>query len=261
MFVMYYPFLIADGRLYKAIPPLYSIKEGKKKKYFIDNLDYIKYIQKTFLSQNDFKGPKNEAISNNDTTKFFLRNTDYIYYLEKLANTYAVDPYLLEMVLDHYIENNNSIKIDKLKKQISSVYRFMDAYKDNKTIVIKGTIDKSNLIIFSDKFINDCTTVLNILRSNDSLHYHLNGKKTSIYSVMKAYEATTPSNRQRYKGLGEMNDGELGESTLRPDGNRTLIRYTIDSAKDAINLIREYESDTKKILNEVKYVDRDMLLD
>ena len=87
------------------------------------------------------------------------------------------------------------------------------------------------------------------------------GSKASLYSVMKVYEATTPANRQRYKGLGEMNDGELGESTLRPDGNRTLIRYTIESAKDAINFIREYESDTKKILNEVKDVDRDMLLD
>lgn len=250
-----------DGRLYKAIPPLYSVKDGKKKRYFIDNLDYIKYIQKTFLYQNDFKGSKKEEMSSSDVTKFFLRNTDYIYFLEKLANTYAVDPYLLEMVLNHYIENNNSIKIDKLKKQITSTYRFMDVYMDKKTIVIKGTIDKSNLIILSDKFINDCYNVLEIIKSNDSLHYNLNGKASTIYTVMKAYEATTPANRQRYKGLGEMNDGELGESTLRPDGNRTLIRYTIESAKDAIGFIREYESDTKKILTEVKYVDRDMLLD
>ena len=261
MFVMYYPFLIEAGKVYKAIPPLYSVKEGKKKRYFTDNLEYIKYIQKTFLSQNDFRDIKNQPISQNDITKFFLRNTDYIYFLEKLANTYAVDPYLTEIVLDHYIENGDKINFDKLKKEIKSAYRFMDVYKENGTIVVKGTIDKSNLIIISDKFLMDCQNVLNIIKSNDYLHFYLNGSKASLYSVMKAYEATTPTNRQRYKGLGEMNDGELGESTLRPDGNRTLIRYTIESAKDAINFIREYESDTKKILNEVKDVDRDMLLD
>ena len=261
MFVMYYPFLIEAGKVYKAIPPLYSVKEGKKKRYFTDNLEYVKYIQKTFLSQNDFRDIKKQEIPTNEITKFFLRNTDYIYFLEKLANTYAVDPYLTEMVLDHYIENGDKINFDKLKKEIKSAYRFMDVYKENGTIVVKGTIDKSNLIIISDKFLMDCQNVLNIIKSNDYLHFYLNGNKATLYSVMKVYEATTPANRQRYKGLGEMNDGELGESTLRPDGNRTLIRYTIESAKDAINFIREYESDTKKILNEVKYVDRDMLLD
>ena len=153
------------------------------------------------------------------------------------------------------------VKPGASQEEIKSAYRFMDVYKENGTIVVKGTIDKSNLIIISDKFLMDCQNVLNIIKSNDYLHFYLNGNKASLYSVMKVYEATTPDNRQRYKGLGEMNDGELGESTLRPDGNRTLIRYTIESAKDAINFIREYESDTKKILNEVKYVDRDMLLD
>jgi DNA gyrase subunit B len=34
MFVMYYPFLIEAGMVYKAVPPLYSIKDGKKTKYF-----------------------------------------------------------------------------------------------------------------------------------------------------------------------------------------------------------------------------------
>lgn len=261
MFVLYFPFLIEAGKVYKAIPPLYMVKEGKKKRYFTDNFEYIKYIQKTFLSQNDFRDLKNNPLQGNDVTKFFLKNTDYVYYMEKLANTYAVDPYLAELVLNHYVNNGNTVKFDKLQKEVKSNYRFMDVYKDNDTIVVKGTIDKSNLIIISDKFLMDCQNVLRIINDNSSLLYILNGKKSTIYTIMKAYEATTPANRQRYKGLGEMNDGELGESTLRPGSDRTLIRYTIESAKDAINFIREYESDSKKILTEIKNVDRDMLLD
>lgn len=260
MFVMYFPFLIEAGMVYKAIPPLYSIKEGKKTRYFTENIDMIKYTQKYFLSSNNFKTLDKRDLTPKEVTSFFLRNADYIYYLTSTASTYAVDPNLLEMVLIHYIENKKSIKYDKLRKEIKSAYRFMDVYKENNIIIVKGSIEKSNLIIINDKFLNDCQNVLRIMDSNDSLHYMLNGKKTSIYNVMKLYESSNPKDIQRYKGLGEMGDGQLGESTLDPE-NRTLIRYTLDSAKESINFIREYESDTKKILAETGIVTRDDLLD
>jgi DNA gyrase/topoisomerase IV subunit B len=93
------------------------------------------------------------------------------------------------------------------------------------------------------------------------MYYLINSKKSSLYEIMKLYESTTPSNIQRYKGLGEMNDGALGESTLRPDGDRTLVRYTMDDVKETLNTIREYESDTKKILAHVENVTRDDLMD
>ena len=48
LFIMYFPQMIKAGMVYKAIPPLYSIKEGKKNRYFIENTDMVKYVQKTF---------------------------------------------------------------------------------------------------------------------------------------------------------------------------------------------------------------------
>ena len=262
MFVMYYPFLIEAGKVYKAIPPLYSVKEGKKKRYFTDNLEYIKYIQKTFLSQNDFRDIKKQEIPANEITKFFLRNTDYIYNLEKVANTYAVDPFLLELVLFNYIEGKDKFNYDKLKKTIKTKYRFMDAYKEkNGTIIIKGVIDKSNFIVCNDKFIMDCKDILEIIKGNDQVRYLINGKKCTIYEVMLLYNESTPKNIQRYKGLGEMDENELAESTLYPGLNRTLVRYTMDDMKETLNTIREYESNSKKILNEVSSVTRDDLLD
>lgn len=261
MFVMYYPFLIEAGMVYKAVPPLYSIREGKKTKYFTENIDMIKYVQRFFLANNQFKTIDKKDLSQKEITSFFLKNADYIYFLERAASTYAVDPYLLELVLIHYMGNKKSIKFDKLKKEVKSAYRFMDVYNDDGTIVIKGSIEKSNLIIFSEKFIRDCSNVLRIMESNDSLYYMLNGKKSSLYTIMKVYDSNMPKDIQRYKGLGEMGDGQLGESTLRPNSDRMLIRYTMDDARDAINFIREYESDSKKILSEIGVVTRDDLLD
>ena len=48
LFVMYFPQMIKAGMVYKAIPPLDSIKEGKKNRYFIENSDMVKYVQKIF---------------------------------------------------------------------------------------------------------------------------------------------------------------------------------------------------------------------
>ena len=55
MFVLYFPFIVEAGLLYKAIPPLYSIKDGKKTKYFTENIDIVKYIEKSFFANNGFK--------------------------------------------------------------------------------------------------------------------------------------------------------------------------------------------------------------
>jgi DNA gyrase/topoisomerase IV subunit B len=78
---------------------------------------------------------------------------------------------------------------------------------------------------------------------------------------MNAYNQNMPNSIQRYKGLGEMPDKELAESTLYPGLNRTLIRYTMEDAKETLEAIREYESDSKKILTLVKNVNRNDLLE
>lgn len=261
MFVMYFPQMIEAGMVYKAIPPLYSIKQGKSTKYFTEQIDIVRYIQKIFLQNNKMTTLKKVELSNKEVTIFFMRNTDYIYHLERVANTYAVQPYLLEMVLNHYILNKKKIDVAKLQKELKSVYRFMDAKKVKDSVIIEGVIDKSNLIIFNNKFVEDCHHILNIMNENDSLYYLINGSKKSLYEIMKIYDSAMPNSVQRYKGLGEMDAPELKESTLYPGSDRTLVRYTLQDAKEELEAIREYETDTKKILGLVNQVSRDDLLD
>jgi len=255
---MYFPQMIKAGMVYKAIPPLYSIKEGKKNRYFIENTDMVKYIQKNFNQNYTVTDNKNNKISDKDMMKFFVKNADYNYYLKDIAQTYAVNPKLLEMVLYSYITNKNSFNIKKLKKEIESVYRFMSV--DTKNNCVIGTIEGSNFIPLTEKFIGDCGHILNIMNSNTDLIYKINKKPVTIFDIMTLYEKATPKNVKRYKGLGEMNKQDLAESTLDPS-TRTLIQYTMESAKEDIEFIREYESDPKKILTHVGSVTREDLLD
>jgi DNA gyrase/topoisomerase IV subunit B len=255
LFVMYFPQMIKAGMIYKAVPPLFSVKQGSKRSYFVDNVDMIKYIQKAFREKYVMADLKGRVVESREMTTFFIRNADYTYYLERVANTYAVDPYLLELILIHYCINKG-FKYDKLKKEIESKYRFMYVEKKNNSILVSGTIAESNMVILDDRLIKDCRFILNIMNENTDFYYKISNEKHSIYSVMKLYEQTTPSNVQRYKGLGEMDKHQLAESVLYPGSNRVLIRYTLEDAKEEIEAIREYESNSKKILDLVGNVTR-----
>jgi len=260
LFLLYFPQLIQAGMVYKAIPPLYSVREGKKNKYFTEQIDIIRYIQKKFLEKYELTDGK-KSLSSKEVTILLMKNTDYVYYLESVSNTYAVHPELLEMILNNYISNKDKINYEKLSKEVKSKYRFMNVEKVKGTVVARGTIDKVNNIIISDKLIRDCRFILNIIRNNDKLFYNINGEKSSLYKIMKLYESVSPSNVQRYKGLGEMDSDELKVSTLYPGLDRTLVRYTLNDIKEEIEAVREYESNPKKILELVDNVTREELID
>ena len=261
MFILYFPQMIEAGMIYKAIPPLYAIRQGKKNKYFTENVDIVKYIQKSFSEKYNLTTMKKQKLTPKELTLFFMKNADYNYYLKDVSSTYAVNVDLLETILYHYILNKNKISADKLKKEIKSKFRFMDVKKIKNTVVVQGTIDEKYTLFINDKILYDCRYVLNILNNNTDLYYKVNNAKMTIHNIMDLYDKSTPSTVQRHKGLGEMDDHELADSTLLQSGNRTLVRYTLQSAKDEIETIRQYESNPKMILDLVGNVTREDLLD
>lgn len=259
---MYYPQLIAAGMVYKAIPPLYSVRIGGNDRCFTDNLEMIKYNQKIFSQKYNLKNSKKVTLTSKELTLFFTRNADYNYYINSISNTYALENRLFEDILISYVENNDSVNFTKLQKLIKSKYRFMEVVKEKSGVVIvKGVITRSNVAILSDKFFKDCKAILDIIRSNDYLHYYIDNTPVSISEVMELYEKTQPSGIHRYKGLGETSSDILEKAVMNPNMARVLIQYNVDDIKDTLNTIREYESDKKKILGLIGNVSRDDLIE
>ena len=258
---MYLPQMIEAGMLYKAIPPLYSITQNKKKKYFTENVDIVKYIQKLFTEKYTVCNLKKNKLTPRELTLFFMKNTDYIYYLQDISDTYKVHKSMMEFIMYHYVMNGDKFVFDKLKREAAKTFRFFSLEKVKNTIVFTATLDEKYIMFINDKTIYDARYLLDILHKNEQLYYLVNGEKSTLYTIMDLYDKVSPSSIQRYKGLGEMDADELAESTLLPDGNRTLIRYTLSSARDEIETIRQFESDPKMILGLVGNVTREDLLD
>jgi DNA gyrase subunit B len=246
MNLLYSRELIEEGMLYRAVPPLFGVNKGTEKKpnmvYYTDSADYLKYIQSLFVKDNDIRTVKGSVINNKELEYIIHTNINYIYQLERIANTYQIDYQLLEDVVFASEGTYN-----QLYKVIKSKYKYMDIDKRRDTTIIKGLVGKSiNTIYLNDQFMRELELIKNIIRKNQSVNFKVNGDILSLYQFMKLFD-TYKSKVQRYKGLGEMNADQLGDSTLLPD-NRTLVRYTIASAKEEIERIRYLESNKYELI-------------
>ena len=128
----------------------------------------------------------------------------------------------------------------------------------NGVTVIDGLIgNKINTIYLTDKFMNDLAPIQQIVNSNDAINYKINGETKSLYEFMTSFDAYKPNGVERYKGLGEMDAYQLGDSTLDPD-KRVLIRVTMEDAKEEIKRIRFLESNRKELLKGVSATRHDL---
>lgn len=244
--------LVEDGRVYKAVPPLYGAKINGKMVYFTNKMDYIKYVQNKFLENHTLTDTINKPLNNMTMLDILYKNEDYIFELENIANTYGVDPVLLETVLLN--KGVNAAAARRLLKG-NERFRFIKDIRDvNNTVIFDGLVNrKSNTLFLNDKLINESMNILNILSLNDQFTFNLNGKPVGLYELMKEYKASEPNNVQRYKGLGEMDGKQLRESTLDPDGRRCVIQYTSGKQiTDEIETLRYLNSNMKLIGQGVK---------
>ena len=99
LFLMYMPDIVKEGKLYKAVPPLFGIKNGNKMRYFVNNQELAKYAQNQFTKIHSLEYSKNNPISHNEIIRVFAQNMDYAVDMNILADTLAVDPLLLESTL------------------------------------------------------------------------------------------------------------------------------------------------------------------
>lgn len=245
--------LLAAGKVYTLIPPLFGVKIKGKMKYFTDRIDYIKYVQSLFCSSYQISYTNGKTIANSDITSILYNNMDYVSLLESIAMTYAIHPNILELIL---INRNETPK--KFKSIVEKAYRFAEVTKSKDGYIIRGLMENEyHTIIFDSRLLNACTELIGFIDSSIN-YFKVNGEVMSLYNMMKLFNSTSPNGLNRYKGLGEMNADQLSYSTLRPE-HRTLKRYTVEDVEKEIEEIRLIDSDKSVLLKGIKIRKEDVM--
>lgn len=296
MFLMYLPQVIEAGKVYKAVPPLFGIKQGKGMKYFTTNADLAQYGQSLFVKNHTLLDDKKKAFNHKEITKIFSLNMDYARDMDILSNTLAVNPYLLELVLyeisdiiefniqketamamaqdpnsndgtkvliDRSINEAISYSIDNLdykafKKKIEKKYRFLNVVKDHGIISIQGLVgDLYQYVFINHHTIDICINMIRHIANSSYRYFYMDNQLVTMYTLIHTLDSILPNNIKRYKGLGEQKPSELRESTMDP-AKRTLIRYTIESAKEEIENIRYIDSNKAALLNDLTITRQDL---
>lgn len=146
----------------------------------------------------------------------------------------------------------------KFKNLMEKKYRFIKVHMKDGTIVVEGLFEsKYQYIFINDHTIKTSIHMIRQIASNEILNFKMNGEPTTLYGVMTALDSVLPADIKRYKGLGEQNEDELKDSTMSPV-NRTLIRYTLESAKEEIESIRYIDSNKSALLNGITVTRQDI---
>lgn len=295
---MYMPQLIDAGLVYAAVPPLFGIKQNGRMRYFTTNVDLAQYGQQLFMKQHTLANMNKKPIGSKETTRIFTHNLDYARDMDILGNTLAVNPILLEMVLYsiadaiefdvqreiamamskptdesddgtkvltdgsiheavHYSIANLDYK--KFKTKVEKAYRFLKVNKDKSGIInIQGLVgDLYQYVFINHHTIDICMDMIRHIANSADRYFLMDGKQVSMYQLINTLDSILPNSIKRYKGLGEQMPSELRESTLDPS-KRTLIRYTIESAKEEIENIRYIDSNKAALLHNLNITRQDL---
>lgn len=248
MFLIYYRPLVEAGRVYAAVPPLYSIKnKNGTLTYFTDKRDYIQYVYDRFIKFNTVKNSSGKKMSDEQVVDLLCNNINYLADMNIISQNYAIEPNLLEFVYSLIL---NGYKYNQIKKMVAKMNKYIQVDSKNDILVIDGLVgEEIQMAIFNQNMLKDCYERIGKYVMNADINgYILNDKKVSLYQLMQEFDSFTPSNVQRYKGLGEMKPAQLAVSTLLPDYNRTLIRYTSENIIKEIEDIRRTDSNYTSLL-------------
>ncbi len=260
------PELIANGYLYIAQPPLYKVTRSKKESYLKDNDAKDEYLlniaaERTRLLLGDPAAKTREEVTG-ESLKALLREVrTYQHRLKKLAarrDQRIIDGLVqaTKMTKEALSDKDASqAEVDKLQDYLEArapdildhmkVERLDDPQHSSKKLIFKTEVNGSPRETLVDTTFLEGAEFKQLLALREKLQAFgpapytvmLGDTEHTAHTYQQVYSLATEEalkgiTLQRYKGLGEMNDDQLRETTMEPS-KRTLLQVRVGDSVDA----------------------------
>jgi DNA gyrase subunit B len=243
--------LIERGYVFIAQPPLFKVKKGKKEWYIRDEKTLTRELMRSATEDVEVKVGKDKQLLQSRQLTTFLNNlVDYKNFSEKLEKRLR-DRKLVHLLIESGLETKSHLadrkNLEKLAGKIMDLgyeaeIAFDEEHSLNNLIISGGTGNGTYRRVIDLEFISlaefkRAVSLTHLLAEYDTppfLVENKNGSKTELTSREQLLDSILTSGKkdftiQRYKGLGEMNPGQLWETTMNAE-TRTLLQVRIDDA-------------------------------
>src|SRR5437868_1933852 len=258
--------IIDRGHLYIAQPPLYKVTRGKSEQYLKDERALEDYLISTGLDDCVFKPASGEDRSGRDllslvedarTIRSVLRNL-HTRYTRKVIEQAAIAGVLSPKITSDintanaaadYIAKRLDALADEVERGWTGRFTEGEGFLFERTIrgvkdvaviddALLGSADARKLDDYAAR-LQEAYPNPGVLRRKDT--------ETPIHGPVSLFEAVTDAGRkgvalQRYKGLGEMNPGQLWETTLDTN-ERSLLQVKIKEVDEADDIFTKLMGD------------------
>lgn len=240
--------IIRNGHLYVAQPPLFKVKRGKTEVYIKDEEGLNKFLTESSL--NDFSleyGKENILVKGKPLLSLIKKSYEQTKLIKNNSKNNDVDIMqaiavcggfvdellvagkesilIFERILEHL--NLNKDSDENWTGKVDYKNRVLNFNLNKNEIDKNYFISEAMITTIESKKINETAKEMQDIYEYGAKLY-ISGKEYFIKGPIDLYEniyfTTRKSyNIQRYKGLGEMNPGQLWDTTLDPD-SRTLLK-------------------------------------
>jgi DNA gyrase subunit B len=258
--------IIDRGHLYIAQPPLYKVSRGKSEQYLKDERALDDYLIETGLDECVFKPASGADRAGRDllslvedarTIRSLLRNLHSRYnrtVVEQAAIAGVLRPEIFgdpAVAADaaNYIARRLDALADEVERGWTGKFVEGEGFSFERTVrgvkdaavldhALLGSVDARKLDEYAPK-LQEAYARPGVLRRKES--------ETPIHGPVDLFEAVTETGRkglnlQRYKGLGEMNPGQLWETTLDTEA-RSLLQVKIKEVDEADDIFTKLMGD------------------
>jgi DNA gyrase subunit B len=242
--------VIEAGHLYIAQPPLFKVKKGKVEKYLMNERDFEEFFLTTWVESASVKVPGAKAPLTSGPLHDLLREvSEFRTLFGKVTRRGIPAPILLELLRRKFRGNKRGVGHAEIGDEIKSAAAAVNGYNPSVTpsegaeghiVTIAGppTLTFSTDLLKSADYATLCELWEKVAAVEKGPTVIVEDDKEMPVSGLedfhrKALEhAKSGATFQRFKGLGEMNAEQLGDTTMNPE-TRTLLKVTMEDVVGA----------------------------